>query len=258
MEIKDSHILITGANRGIGKSVAMAFAEDKAHLHIAVREPSEELKKEFLDAGAATVTTYQTDLSSKAGVEALLQATENISIDILFNNAGQLTGGLLEDQTVDDIYSMLQVNVNALIHLTRGFVPRMLKAKRGKIINHSSVTGIMNFPCATTYAASKAAVIAFTNSLKAELSGTGVSTLLLITPGVETRMFNQITDLYSGNMNLSFLKSIPAKKYAQMIREAVLEDLEVLKPHGFSGIALSVARHLPGTFQKVSSRFFKR
>jgi short-subunit dehydrogenase len=258
MEIRERNILITGANRGIGKAVALRLAADKAHLHIAVRSPDETLKEEFLKAGAASVTFYQSDLSTKAGVAALLKATEAAPIDILFNNAGQLTGGLLEDQPIDDIYSMLQVNVNALIHLTHGFVPRMVKAKRGKIINHASVSGIMNFPCASTYSASKAAVVAFNNCMKAELRGTGVTTLLLITPGVETRMFNQISELYGSKMDLKFLQSIPSTKYAEMIREAIIEDLEILKPSGFSGVSLAIARHLPSTFEKLTSRYFNR
>ena len=258
MEIRDSHILITGANRGIGKAVALLLAEDKAHLHIAIRSPDAALQEELLKAGAASVTFYQGDLSSRAGIVSLLAATENVQIDILFNNAGQLTGGLLEEQPIDDIYSMMQVNVNALIHLTHGILPRMLKAKKGKIINHGSVSGVMNFPCASTYSASKAAVLAFTNCLKAELKGTGVTTLVLVTPGVETRMFNQISELYGSKVDLNFLKSIPSKKYAQMIREAILEDLEDLKPHGFSGVGLSIAQHLPKTFEKLTSRLFKR
>lgn len=258
MEIKGSHILITGANRGIGKAVAMMCAEDKAHLHLAVRKIDPELKDELIKAGAASVDIHLADLSSRQGIEQFLQTVKDRDFDILFNNAGQLTGGLLEEQPLDDIYSMLQVNVNALIHLTHALLPRMIARKKGKIINHSSVSGVMNFPGASTYSASKAAVLAFTNCLKAELRGTGVSTLVLITPGVDTRMYNDIPKLYGPNFDLGLMKGLPPKKYAQMIREAILEDLKELKPHGFTGAGLLLAQHIPKTFENIIMKKFKR
>jgi len=262
MEIADHHILITGANRGIGKAVALAFAQDKAHLHLLTRQTDPvsgaAMKEELLKEGAASVVLYECDLSKREQITQFLQKMESVDIDILFNNAGQLTGGPLETQSLDEIYSLLQVNINALIHLTHGFLPKMLKRKKGKIINHSSVVAVMNFPCSSTYAASKAAVLAFTNSLRAELHGTGVSTLTLVTPGVDTRMFNEIPKLYGAYFDVEFLNGIPSKKYAQMIREAVLEDLQELRPQGLTGIGLRAAQHLPRVFESLMLKRFKR
>jgi short-subunit dehydrogenase len=258
MEIKDSHILITGANRGIGRAVAQMCAEDKAHLHLIMRAEEPGLEKELKEAGAASVKIYAVDLCKRSDIENFLKTIQKVDIDILFNNAGQMTAGLLENQSMEDICKMMQVNVEAVIHLTHGILPAMLRRKKGKIINHSSVVSVMNFPGASTYAASKAAVLAFTNSLKAELKGTGVSTLVLITPGVETRMFNDIPKFLSANLNLNFLRAIPSKKYAQMIREAILEDLTELKPSGFTGIALLMAQHVPAVFENIVSSRFKR
>lgn len=257
METKNSHVLITGANRGIGKAVAKRLAEDGAHLYLAIRKLDPELIAELKSKGAADVQIIECDLLTRRGVERLIEETRKMKIDVVFNNAGLLTGGLLEDQPLDDIYDMLQVNVNALIHLTKEILPQMLKRKKGLIINHASVTGIMHFPSASTYAASKAAVIAFTNSLRQELRGTGVRTLLLITPGVKTRMFDKINDLYSKNMEVP-KDSISPDKYAEMIREAIVEDLEVLQPGGLTGAALQVARYLPGAFERAVSFRFKR
>jgi short-subunit dehydrogenase len=250
--------MITGANRGIGRAVAMMCAENKAHLHLVNRTQDADLVTALEKAGAASVVQYAADLGSREGVEAFLTSHGKVEIDILFNNAGQLTGSLFEEQDIDEVYSMLQVNVNALIHLTHAFLPGMLSRKRGKIINNSSVSAYMHFPCATTYAASKAAVAAFTECLKTELAGTGVSTLLLITPGIETRMFKDIPKKYGKNLDVSFLTSITPKKYAEIIREAILEDLDTLKPHGLSGIGLRFAQHLPEAFQKLVTKKFTR
>lgn len=258
MELQGSHVLITGANRGIGKAVAQMCAEDKAHLHLAIRKNDDALKAELLGLGAASVTIDEVDLGQFESVKTYIEKIKTRDIDILFNNAGQLTGGLLEEQNIENIYSMFQVNINALVQLTHGILPQMLKRKKGKIINHSSVSGIMNIPCASTYSASKAAVLAFTNCLRAELRGTGLSTLVLITPGVETKMYNDIPKMYGSNLDLGFLKGIPPKKYASMIREAILLDLPELRPQGFTGASLLIAQHLPKAFENLILKRFKR
>lgn len=259
MEISKSHVLITGSNRGIGRAVALKLAEDKAHLHLANRTQDPELEAECLKAGAASVTNYFVDLTSREQIQKFCDQIRNQPIDILFNNAGQLTGGLLEEQPLDDIYSMFQVNVNAVVHITHELLPGMLSRKKGKIINNSSVSGVMNMPCASTYSAAKTGVAAFTNCLRNELQGTGVTTLLLLTPGIQTRMFDDIPKKYGKNLDLSFLEqSMTAKEYARRIREAILEDVETLKPSGATGVGLLLAQHLPGVFDKIIGQKFKR
>lgn len=257
MEIANRHILITGANRGIGRALAKVCAQDKSHLHLVMRQSDPDLLKELKNEGAKSVTLWEVDLGSREGVQNLLNQLADTPIDILFNNAGVLTGGLLEEQGLDDIYKMFQVNVNSLVHLTHGLLPGMLSRKRGKIINNSSVSAYMNFPAASTYAASKAAVAAFTNSLRLELAETPVTTLLLITPAVRTRMFDELGTLYSKNFKLP-IGSLPPSKYAEMIREAILHDLEVLEPPGLAGWGLKVAKYISPLFELEVGRRFRR
>lgn len=257
MEIMNRHILITGASRGIGRAVAKMCAEDKAHLHIVLRKNDPEIVSELGTVGAKSVKVWEADLGSREGVQKLVDQLGDTPIDIVFNNAGMLTGGLIEEQPLDDIYKMLQVNVNSLIQLTKALIPGMVKRKRGKIINNSSVSAFMHFPCASTYAASKAAVVAFTNCISAELKGTGVTTLLLITPGIKTRMFDEIETLYSKNFVIP-MDSISPTKYAEMIREAILHDLEVLEPSGLTGVGLKIAKFVKPLFDFEVSRRFKR
>lgn len=258
MEIKNTHFVITGANRGIGRAVAEAVAADKPHFHLVVRAKDVELERELLNLGAQSVNCYETNLENREEVKKLIEKLQKIDIDILFNNAGQLTGGLLENQPIEDIFRMLSVNLEALIQITHGVLPQLLRRKKGKIINHGSVSSIMNLPAASTYSAAKAAVYAFTKCLEIELKGTGVSTLVLLTPGIETRMYKDIPRLYGQNFKLDFLKGIPPRKYAQMVREAILEDLNELLPSGSTGLGLFVARHLPEVFSKVVATRFKR
>lgn len=257
MEISNRQILVTGASRGIGRAFAKMCAADKAHLHLVLRSNDPALVQELETAGAKSVTVWEADLGSRAGVDKLVQNLKDTPIDILFNNAGMLTGGLFEQQSLDDIYSMFQVNVNALVHLTHGLLPGMLARKRGKIINNSSVSAYMHFPCASTYAASKAAVMAFTDCIRLELKDTGVTTLLLITPGIKTRMFDEIDTLYSKNFEIP-QDSISPAQYAQMIREAILNEMRVLEPGGLTGLGLKVAKFSKPLFEMEVLRRFKR
>lgn len=257
MEISNRHVLITGASRGIGRAFSKMCAESKAHVHLVIRTPDKELVQELETAGAKSVTVWLADLGSREGVDKLLGELREVPVDILFNNAGMLTGGVIEEQPLDDIYKMFQVNVNALVHLTHGLLPGMLERKRGKIINNSSVSAYMHFPCASTYAASKAAVVAFTDCLRMELKPTEVTTLLLITPGIKTRMFDEIDTLYSKNFDVP-QDSISPAQYALMIREAILNDLPVLEPGGVTGVGLKLAKYAKPLFEMEISRRFRR
>lgn len=257
MEIKNRHVLVTGASRGIGRAFAKICAQDQAHLHIVLRQDDVELVKELEANGAKSVNVWIADLSTRHGVDQLISHMKDVPVDILFNNAGVLTGGLLEEQPLDDVYELIQVNIAALIHLTHSFLPGMLKRKRGKVINNSSVSAFMHFPCASTYAASKAAVVAFTDSLRLELKDTGVSTLLLVTPAIKTRMYDEIETLYGKNFDIPQF-SIPPAKYAEIIREAVIHDLPVVEPSGLTGIGLKIAKYIPPLFNFEVSRRFRR
>ncbi|MBC7420485.1 MAG: SDR family NAD(P)-dependent oxidoreductase [Bdellovibrio sp.] len=257
MEITNKKIMITGANRGIGHAFAEACAKEKAHLILAIRKADDKLIKDLKKLGASSVEIIECDLISREGVEALAKKMNQREIDLLFNNAGQLTGGLIETQPLDDIYKMFQVNVNALVHLTQSVLPQMIKRKSGKIINHASVSAVMHFPCASTYAASKAAVWAFTDCIEQELKGTGVSTLCLFTPGIKTRMFDQIDELYSKNIDV-VNDSISPQEYAQKILNAVKKDWTYLEPKGATGIAFQMAQHFKGIFNWGVGQKFKR
>lgn len=257
MEITNHHILITGASRGMGRVFAKMCADDKAYLHLVLRKNDPELVEELKKGGAKDVQVYETDLTSRKSIEALLVKLQEERIDILFNNAGVLIGGLLENQSVDAIYDMLQININALIHLTHGILPGMLSRKRGKIINHASVAAYMNIPSLSTYSASKAAVAGFTEALSLELKGTGVSTLLLVTPGVKTRLYDDLEKACDKNFK-SPIDPISPIKYVQMIREAILQDLKILEPSGYTGLGLQISKHLKPLYNFEISRRFRR
>lgn len=260
MNLNHKHIALTGANGGIGRAFCLMAARQQAHLHLVLRSHQPELIQELKDSGAASVTVYLADLAIPEQVTLVGSQLKEKEIDILFNNAGLLTGGLLEEQELGDIRRMLQVNLSSLIELTHILLPVMLKRKKGKIINNSSVSGVMTFPCASTYAASKAGVLSFTKCLELELKGTGVTTLVLITPGIKTRMFDQIQPMYGKNLEFPADDYITPERYAERIKKAIEEDQTVLQPPLFSmtGFGLRISRHLSGLFNWAVLTRFKR
>jgi short-subunit dehydrogenase len=249
MKISGARVLVTGGNRGIGLALAEAFKSAGAEVTVGVRDPS--LVKGF--------KALELDLSSRGSIESALPNILKCEFDILVNNAGLLTGGLLEDQPLDEIYAMYQVNLVGLTHLTRAVLPGMVARGRGKIINNSSVSGVMNFPMASTYSAAKTGVIALSACLNAELSGTGVSALVMVTPGVKTRMFDEIPKKYGAKMDLALLEgAIRPEDWAAKVIEAVHDDRDVLLPSGSTRVGLLLARFTPKAFNAFVGTKFHR
>lgn len=259
MNFKNKHIYITGSNRGIGLAFAKYAAGLGSHLHLLNRSSiNNEAKQELHTLGAASIEEISIDLLKREDIDDVLESLKVKQIDVFINNAGLLTGGLIEDQPLDDIYKMIQVNVSALIHLSRGLVPILLKQKSGVIVNNASVSGKMFFPCASTYAASKAAVVAFTECLSQELKGTGASTLLVVTGGVKTEMYDDIKSLYGSNLDLSFLNSIPGNEWAQSVFNSLAKGHRVCWPPGSSRLGVWFGHHFPTLFQSAIRKKFKR
>ncbi len=252
--------LITGGISGIGFAIAKKAAQDKNTLILVQRRNSDTAEKELKALGAKDVIQLSFDLSELKNIHLLVSEIEKrrLNIDILINNAGLLTGGLLEEQDPEKIFQMINVNLSAVVILTRLLLPSMLKRKSGKIVNNASVSGKMSMPCASTYAASKAGVVAFTDSIRQELEGTGLSTLLLITPGVKTDMYDDIFNQYGDHMDLSFLKSMPAEDWANLVWSAIKSDQTVLMPSGTERFGVWLSTYAPSLFEKSIKKYFKR
>lgn len=260
MEVQLKNILITGSNRGIGLAMAREAARKNMKVHLVNRNPDSQVAAELKDLGANEVVQWSLDLSESKNIASFVEEFNGsqYTCDLLMNNAGQLTGGLLEEQDVDDIYKMFQVNLVGLIHLTRLMLPEMLRLPQAKIINNASVSGLMYLPCASTYAASKAGVIAFTESLRSELEGTNVSTLVMVTPGVKTRMYDEIPDLYSSHIDLKFLNSIPAEEWVGKVFGCIEKDQPVCWPSGQSYLGVKMGQHWPQLLNRIVRPYFKR
>lgn len=261
MELIGRTALVTGASRGIGLALARRLAAEPLRLLlVGVRSPERYEPVQAPTGGALEVRPVQIDLSSRGAIEGSCAALGDDlhAIDLLVNNAGLMTGGLLEEQELAQVYAMFQVNVVAVAHLTARVLPGMLARGRGKIVNNASISGFAYFPAASTYAASKAGVVALTESLRRELEGTGVSTLLLVTPGVNTEMLDDTEKVYGRHIDTSRWERVEPAAWAEQILDVIRSDATTLKPRGRVRWAVRAARGPARLLDVVSKRMFSR
>jgi uncharacterized protein len=260
MQLAGATCLVTGANRGIGRAIAGELAKRPVRLLAGVRrlEAWEELTAP--PGGARSIEPVRLDLSSRASIDACVEEAGGLldEVDVLVNNAGLITGGLLEEQDLDEIYAMVQVNLLATIQLTQRVLPAMVARGRGTVVCNASISGYAFFPSATTYAASKAGVVAFAEALQRELAGTGVRTLQLVTPGVESDMLDATTELYARHLDTSGWARVPASEWARRAVAAIEADRRVLGPGGRTALAKLASRGPAQLLDLIAGRSFSR
>ncbi|HEU4361890.1 MAG TPA: SDR family NAD(P)-dependent oxidoreductase [Mycobacterium sp.] len=187
--MKNARVMITGASRGLGRSIAGVLAERGAEVALVARNGAalEQVAKEL--GGRA----YPADLTDPAAVEALIDRVEaDGPIDGLVNNAGLDHVGLFPDSSAKQVRDLLQVNLIAPMELCRQLMPRLVSRGRGHIVNVSSQGALSVTPGVTLYGTSKAGLSQFTHGLRQELRGTPVGTTLVQIGAVKTDMIDNI------------------------------------------------------------------
>jgi short-subunit dehydrogenase len=261
MDLTDKIALVTGANRGIGLALVQRLACLPLRSVLAgVRDVNSFEAVEPSFGGAREVRSVHIDLSSQASIEQCCSdlGAQLAQIDLLVNNAGAMTGGLLEEQDLDEMYAMFQVNLVGVAHLTRRVLPGMLARRKGTIANNASISGYAHFPAASTYAASKAGIVGFTESLRRELRGTGVHAMHLVTPGVATDMLSATDEVYGRHMDTTGWDRIAPDRWAAKVVSAIEADRRVLGPGGRSGLAMLAARGPASVLDAITARAFSR
>jgi NAD(P)-dependent dehydrogenase (short-subunit alcohol dehydrogenase family) len=186
MSFKHKTIVITGASEGIGKALALALAQEQAHLVLAARrqEPLQAVADACRALGAQAIAV-PCDVAVRDDCSALIAAAQAQfgGIDVLVNNAGVSMHAWFEDITDTAVYDRLfQINVMGAINCTHAALPA-LKASRGLIVGVSSLAGKTGVPARTTYCMSKFAMNGFFEALRIELADDGVA-VCMVQPGV--------------------------------------------------------------------------
>jgi short-subunit dehydrogenase len=190
IEFTNKVAVITGAGSGIGQALAVAMANDGARLALSDIDEAGLARTRALLPVGAEVRTYRLDVTAEAAVFA--HANEVLhdfgAAHLLFNNAGSGLLGTFEHQSLDEARWLIDLDLWSVVYCTKAFLPVMRRQNEGWIVNISSIAGLIGFPALNTYNVVKFAVRGLTESLWAELDGTGVQAVCVHPGGIKTNI----------------------------------------------------------------------
>lgn len=241
VELAGAVCLVTGASSGIGRATALGLAREGARV-VAVGRDGDALA----GVGERAIVC---DLTAPASWRRA--ADEAGPVDVLVNNAGAGWSGPLVEMEPEDVERLVALNLVAPMLLARALLPGMLERRRGHVVNVASIVAHTGGRDEAVYAATKGGLVAFTESLRQELAGTGVG-VSVVTPGViDTAFFDRRGAPYAR----TWPRPVPAVRVADAILRAVREErAEVFVPRWMSAPA-RLRGAFPGVFRRLVDRF---
>lgn len=246
MRVRGRLILVTGASSGIGRATALRLARGGATVVAAARNAE---RLETLSASHPGITAVPCDVTLEADRVRLV--AEAGPVDVLVNNAGVGWMGLVESMPAADVRTLIETNVVALIDLTQRVLPGMLERGLGHVVNVASVASWVSFPPYTVYSATKWAVQGFSEGLRRELLGRGV-TAATVNPGpIATEFFARSAGATepSGEPTVGPGTGLVARAVARSIRLRHVPGYQTISVPRPIGLARLVG--LPGTARLV-------
>lgn len=216
--------LITGGTRGIGREIVRKLAGRSGKIafiyHRSV-EPARELAREISDQGVE-VQAIKADVADyQQAKDAVGQVVERWgAIDFLVNNAGIIRDKTLLMMAPDEWEAVIQTNLSGVFNITQCCIFEMLKNKKGRVINLSSISGIVGTPGQTNYSASKAGIIGFSKALAKETATAGITVNVVAPGGVRTEMLESMTE----KARAALLQSVPAGRFCEPEEVAQVVD----------------------------------
>lgn len=215
MTLQNKNVLITGASRGIGKSIAEEFAKNGANVaftFLSSIEKGAELEL-YLAQFGTKIKGYRSDASDYTAAEELVNnvVADFGTIDVLINNAGITKDTLLMRMSEEQWDDVIRINLKSIFNLTKAATKPMMRAKAGSIINITSVVGLMGNAGQTNYSASKAGMIGFTKSVAKELGSRNIRSNAIAPGFIETEMTGELNE----EQLKEWTKSIPLKRAGQ-------------------------------------------
>ncbi len=205
-------VFVTGGSRGIGKAIALKYAENGYNViinYVSDKTNVEELQKEFTKLNVECLIE-KADVSKSEEVEKIVKkAIEKFNkIDVLVNNAGITRDGLLMRMKEEDFDKVIEINLKGTFLVTKSVIPYMLKKRDGKIINLASVVGVTGNAGQCNYSASKAGIIGFTKSIAKELASRNIRANAIAPGFIDTDMTSVLSDEVKDSINAQ----IPMKR----------------------------------------------
>ena len=212
--IENRVAIVTGGSRGIGEAIATKFAENGAHVAFTYMSSDEKAKavEEKLLSFGGKAKAYKSNAASYEESEKLVNEVikDFGTIDILVNNAGISKDNLLIRMSQEQWDEVMQTNLKSVFNMTKQVLRPMMKARKGSIINMSSIIGMRGNAGQASYAASKAGIIGFTKSVAAELGSRNIRCNAIAPGFVETDMTHYLKE---GDAAKSFLEKIPLGRF---------------------------------------------
>lgn len=215
LDLKGKKVLITGSSRGIGAEMAekMASLGAEVIINYASSENRAEELKEKIEKSGGTAYVIQADVSNFEEAKELVKKSYKTmgGLDVLVNNAGITRDKLLMRMKEEDWDKVLDINLKGVFNCTKNAVRYLLKAENAKIINISSVVGLIGNPGQANYSAAKAGMIGFTKTLAKELAAKGVCTNA-VAPGFIT---TEMTDELKDNLKKDIINNVPLGRFGE-------------------------------------------
>jgi short-subunit dehydrogenase len=203
MSLRGRTAVITGAGNGIGRAIAQSLAARGCHLALAdISEPGLAETAQLLNRASIHISRHKLDVGDRGAAAALPRAViaQHGCVDLLFNNAGVALAGTFDQISEADFDWLFDINFGAVVRLTRAFLPHLKASNDARIVNISSLFGLISPPGQTAYSASKFAVRAFSNALRFELAGSNVG-MTVVHPGGVATMIAENARRHAGATN---------------------------------------------------------
>jgi 3-oxoacyl-[acyl-carrier protein] reductase len=212
--LENKVVIVTGGSRGIGEAIVLKLAENGAHIAFSYVSSDEKAKalEEKIQSFGVKAKAYKSNAADFSDCEKMVNDVikEFGTVDILVNNAGISKDNLLLRMTPEQWDEVMATNLKSVFNMTKQVARPMMKARKGSIINMSSIIGMRGNAGQSSYAASKAGIIGFTKSIAAELGSRNIRCNAIAPGFVETDMTHYLKE---GEAAKSFLEKIPLGRF---------------------------------------------
>lgn len=215
MLLENKTALITGASRGIGEAIAIKFAEAGANVAFTYLSSEEKAKalESKLNALGIKAKGYKSNAGIYSEAEKLIGdvLTDFGALDVVVNNAGITKDNLMLRMSEEDWDAVIDINLKSVFNITKFAIKPMMKARKGSIINISSIVGLIGQGGQANYSASKAGILGFTKSIAKELGSRNIRCNAIAPGFIETDMTGELSD----ELKQTYFKSIPLGRFGQ-------------------------------------------